>query len=105
MRTVLYSHEPWAGGGGLGLMSGTDIPIESRALAVAHAWAALTAQGGPGLTPQEALVNLRARAGQELDPVVVAAAVKIVHDEIIGLGPVNVQPAPAVMAAGRVGLG
>jgi HD-GYP domain-containing protein (c-di-GMP phosphodiesterase class II) len=99
MRTVLYSHERWAGGGGLGLVCGGDIPIESRALAVAHAWAVLTAQGGPGLTPQEALVNLRARAGQELDPVVVAAAVKIVHDEIIELGPADAQPAPAVIAS------
>ena len=38
----------------------------------------MTAQGGPGLTPKEALVNLRMRAGQELDPVVVAAAVRTV---------------------------
>ena len=68
-------------------------------LAVAHAWAALTAQGGTGLTPQEALVNLRARAGQELDPVVVAAAVKTVDDEIIELGPADAQPAPAAIAA------
>jgi hypothetical protein len=44
-------------------------------------------------------VNLRARAGQELDPVVVAAAVKIVHDEIIELGPADAQPAPAVIAS------
>ena len=68
MQTVLYSHEHWTGTGGLGLCRGEDIPVESRVLAVAHAWAALTAQGGPGLTPREALVNLRVRAGQELDP-------------------------------------
>ncbi|MGH2978466.1 MAG: HD domain-containing phosphohydrolase, partial [Solirubrobacterales bacterium] len=97
MQTVLFSHERWAGGG-LGLLSGAAMPIESRVLAVAHAWATLTAQGGPGLTPQEALVNLRARAGQELDPVVVAAAVKTVHDEIIELGPAGAQPAPVVPA-------
>jgi hypothetical protein len=99
MQTVLYSHEHWSGPGGLGLVSGEDIPIESRVLAVAHAWAALTAQGGPGLTPREALVNLRVRAGQELDPVVVAAAVRTVHDEIIELGPASAQPAPTVIAA------
>ena len=68
-------------------------------LAVAYAWAALTARGGPGLTPEEALVNLRVLAGQELDPVVVAAAVKTVHDEIIELGSATAQPAPAVIAA------
>ena len=99
MRTVLYSHEHWAGPGGLGLAAGDDIPIESRVLAVAHTWAGLTAQGGPGLTPKEALVNLRMRAGQELDPVVVAAAVRTVHDEIIELGSANPQPAPTVIAA------
>ena len=99
MQTVLYSHEHWSGPGGLGLVSGEDIPIESRVLAVGHAWAALTSQGGPGLTPKEALVNLRIRAGQELDPVVVAAAVKTVHAEIIELGPADAQPAPTVIAA------
>jgi hypothetical protein len=99
MQTVLYSHEGWSGGGRLGLVTGDDIPVESRVLAVAHEWAALTAQGGPGLTPEEALVNLRARAGQELDPVVVAAAVRIVHDEIIELGRAEDQAAPATIAA------
>lgn len=99
MQTVLYSHERWAGGGRLGLPSGNRIPIESRVLAVAHAWATLTAQGGPRVTPREALVNLRVRAGQELDPVVVAAAVRIVDDEIIELGSADAQPAPAAMAA------
>jgi hypothetical protein len=99
MRTVLYSHESWSGGGRLGLVSGDRIPIESRVLAVAHAWAALTARGTPGLTPQEALVNLRAHAGEELDPVVVAAAVKTVHKELIDLGSAEEQPAPTVIAA------
>ena len=98
MQTVLYSRECWNGGGRLGVLSGSQIPIESRVLAVAHSWATLTAQGGPGLTPPEALVNLRVRAGQELDPVVVAAAVKIVDDEIIELGSAAAQPAPAAMA-------
>jgi len=98
MRTVLYSHECWAGGGRLGLVSGDRIPIESRVLAVAHTWAVLTAQGGPGLTPKEALVNLRARAGQELDPVVVAAAVNTVHKEIIEVGAAEAHPAPAIVA-------
>ena len=41
MRTVLYPHECWAGGGRLGLVAGDRIPIESRVLAVAHTWAGL----------------------------------------------------------------
>ena len=99
MRTVLYSHESWAGGGCLGLLSGDRIPVESRVLAVAHAWAALTARGTAGLTPQEALVNLRAHAGRELDPVVVAAAVKTVHKELIELGAGDEHATPTVIAA------
>jgi hypothetical protein len=99
MRTVLYSHEHWSGAGGLGLVSGTDIPIESRVLAVARAWAGLTAQGGAGLRPEEALVNLRAQAGDELDPTVVAAAVKAVEDEIIEAREPEQQPVPS---AGKV---
>jgi hypothetical protein len=99
MQTVLYSRECFGGGGRLGLLSGNQIPIESRVLAVARAWASLTAQGGPRITPREALVNLRVRAGQELDPVVVAAAVRIVDDEIIELGSADAQPAPTAIAA------
>ena len=99
MQTVLYSHESWGGGGRLGLLSGNAIPIESRVLAVAHAWAALTASDSPRLTPQEALVNLRVRAGTELDPVVVAAAVRIVDSEIIELGRADARPTPAALAA------
>ena len=68
-------------------------------LAVAHAWATLTAHPGPRITPREALVNLRVRAGQELDPMVVAAAIRIVEDEIIELGSPDDQPAPSAMAA------
>jgi hypothetical protein len=93
MRTVLYSHEHWSGSGGLGLVSGSAIPIESRVLAVARAWAGLTAQGGPGLRPDEALVNLRVHAGQDLDPMVVAAAVKAVQDEVIEVGPAGTRAA------------
>ena len=44
-------------------------------------------------------MNLRARAGQELDPVVVAAAVKTVDEEIIELGAAEAQPAPAIVAS------
>ena len=46
-------------------------------------------------------MNLRVRAGQELDPVVVAAAVRTVDDEIIELGSADAQPAPAAMAPSR----
>ena len=98
MQTVLFSHEHWDGDGRLGL-AGDRIPIESRVLAVAHAWAALTARGTALLAPAEALVNLRARAGQDLDPTVVAAAVKSVADEVIELGTAGERPPPETAIA------
>jgi hypothetical protein len=99
MQTVLFSHEHWDGDGRLGLVAGDRIPIESRVLAVAHAWATLTARGTARLAPAEALVNLRARAGQDLDPTVVAAAVKIVADEVIELGTAGERPPPETAIA------
>ena len=99
MRTVLFSHERWDGDGRLGLVAGERIPIESRVLAVARAWAALTAGGTARLTPAEALVNLRARAGEDLDPTVVAAAVKIVAEEVIDLGTADTRPPPETAIA------
>lgn len=100
MQTVLYSHERWDGEGRLGLVAGERIPIESRVLAGAHAWAALTARDTARLAPAEALVNLRARAGEDLDPTVVAAAVKIVADEVIDLGAADSPlPPKTAMAA------
>jgi HD-GYP domain-containing protein (c-di-GMP phosphodiesterase class II) len=105
MRTVLYSHEHWSGKGGLGLVSGAGIPLESRVLAVARVWATLTAQGGAGLRPDEALINLRSRAGQDLDPMIVAAAVKAVQDEIIELGPSNERPVSTAVSESRTLLG
>ena len=100
MQTVLFSYERWDGDGRLGLAAGEHIPIESRVLAVAHAWATFTARGTARLAPAEALVHLRARAGQDLDPTVVAAAVKIVADEVIEFGPaVQRQPPRRAVAA------
>ena len=98
MRTVLYSRARWEYEEP-GLMSGERIPVESRVLAVARTWAEVTARGTALLEPRAALVHLRARAGEELDPTVVAAAVKIVDDEIIDLGATGVRPAEPAIAA------
>jgi hypothetical protein len=82
MQAVLHHRERWDGedGGSPGLASGGAIPLESRVLAVAHAWSGLTAEGTRGLTPEQALHDLKARAGTDFDPRVVAAAVKAVSD-------------------------
>ena len=102
MQTVLFSYERWDGDGRLGLAAGERIPIESRVLAVAHAWATFTARGTARLAPAEALVHRRARAGQDLDPTVVAAAVKMVADEVIACGRAGQrQPPQRAVAASR----
>ena len=100
MQTVLYSRECFAGGGRPGpAVRQPDSDREPRAGGRACMGDADRARGAAASRRREALVNLRARAGQELDPVVVAAAVRIVEDEIIELGSADAQPAPAAMAA------
>ena len=82
MRTVLYCRERWDGAdGALDALTGDEIPLESRVLAVANAWSALTAKGTRELAPEQALRDIQARAGSELDPTVVAAALGVMADE------------------------
>lgn len=84
MHAVLYRYERWDGDGGSpGVLFGEEIPFESRVLAVADAWSALTASGTEELSPEKALYALKARAGTELDPHVVAAAVKVVEEQTL----------------------
>ena len=84
MRAVLYCRERWDDEGGFpGVVTGEDIPLESRILAVAEAWSALTAKGTRELTPGQALAGLRADAGGEFDPRVAAAAIKVVEEDVL----------------------
>ena len=98
MQLVLYSNERWDGrtGGFPGVLSGGGIPIESRILAVARTWADLTAKGTQEMSPEQAAHALRAAAGAELDPVVVAAAQKILEDELV---PASLQQRTALSRA------
>ena len=84
MQTVLYCHEHWDGEGGFpGVLQGDAIPIESRVLAVAEQLGSLTASGTRGLSPDQAISVLVPRAGTELDPRVVAAARRVVEQDIL----------------------
>jgi hypothetical protein len=84
MQTVLYCHERWDGKGGFpGVLSGEAIPLESRVIAVAERLAALTAKGTRGLSPDHAVSLLVARAGTDFDPRVVAAARRVVDEDIM----------------------
>jgi HD-GYP domain-containing protein (c-di-GMP phosphodiesterase class II) len=60
-------------------LRGSDIPLESQIVAVADAYVAMTSDHGPGdaLDPDAALAELRANAGTQFYPEVVAAFVEL----------------------------
>jgi hypothetical protein len=93
-EAVLYHREHWDGPNGFpGAVGGEMIPLASRVLAVAVAWARLTAAGSPGLSHTQALTQLESRAGLHFDPNVVAAVARIIADERLGLaGETAYQP-------------
>jgi HD domain-containing protein len=76
-EAILFRPEHWDGGGFPGAIGGEMIPLTSRILAVADAWAGLTAKDSPGLSHYQALNQLEARAGLHFDPRVVRAAIEV----------------------------
>jgi hypothetical protein len=110
VEAVLYHREHWDGKGGKpGAFGGELIPLTSRVLAVADAWAGLTSKDSPQLSHSQALHQLESRAGMHFDPAVVAAAFQVVEDERLGFpGRVACQPklhrVPLPRFAGRVGV-
>jgi hypothetical protein len=94
VEAVLFHREHWDGEGGTpGSVGGEMIPLSSRILAVADAWAGLTAKESPRLSHAQALNQLDARAGMHFDPVIVAAAAEVVAEEQLGApGEVAYQP-------------
>ena len=111
VEAVLYHREHWDGHAGTpGAIGGEMIPIASRILAVADAWSGLTAKSSPGLSHEQALTQLEARAGMHFDPTVVEAARTVVTQQRFGISPQEVayQPRihhlPATRLAQKIGL-
>jgi hypothetical protein len=110
VEAVLYYREHWDGQGGKpGAFGGELIPLSSRILAVADAWAGLTSKDSPQLSHSQALHQLESRAGMHFDPAIVAAAAQVVEDERLGFpGRVAYQPKlhrlPLPRIAGRIGV-
>jgi diguanylate cyclase (GGDEF)-like protein len=74
---VAHHHERWDGQGYPDKLSGEDIPVPSRIIAVAEAYDAMTsirAYGGIPRTRSEAMRELARCSGHEFDPRVVATA-------------------------------
>jgi HD-GYP domain-containing protein (c-di-GMP phosphodiesterase class II) len=72
---VRASHERWDGAGYPDGLAGEAIPLGARVVAVADAYAAMTA-GRPyraARSPEQALAELRAGAGSQFDAAVVEA--------------------------------
>lgn len=78
---ALHAHERWSGGGWPAGLPAEAIPLGSRILAVAGAWARLTAAGTPELSQADAILALAAQSGHAFDPAVVDAAARVVADE------------------------
>lgn len=79
---IRFHHERYDGRGYPNGLGGADIPLESRIVAACDAWVALTSERGyrPALTEQQALLVLRAGAGTQWDPEVVATVMELVRD-------------------------
>lgn len=80
---IFHHHERFDGTGYLEGLTGEDIPLGARILAVADAFEAITAHRPhrPARSPKEALAELRAGAGTQFDPRLVEAFAKLVERE------------------------
>src|SRR6202020_2684917 len=74
-RLVRSSHERYDGGGYPDRLRGTDIPLGARVIFVCDAFDAMTSERtySGAIAPAQALAELRACAGTQFDPAVVAA--------------------------------
>lgn len=72
---VLHHHEWWDGSGYPSGLTGIEIPVESRIVAIADAFDAMTAGGAgrPPIRTEDALAELRRSSGTQFDPLLVDA--------------------------------
>jgi len=80
MSAAWMMSERWDGSGPA-QVEGIAIPHAARVASVAQAWSALTADGGPGLSHEQALAELRAQSGARLDPAIVDTMAEVIELE------------------------
>jgi len=79
---VLHHHESWDGTGYPNQLAGESIPLAARILAVADAWDAMTSNRSyrAGMSSSRAKSILQEGAGQQWDPLCVAAFLRCIDD-------------------------
>ena len=82
-RLVRSSHERWDGGGYPDGLSGEEIPLGARVVAVCDAFHAMTTERPyrQSVSEDEAMLELRQCAGTQFDPMVVEAFCKVITRE------------------------
>jgi HD-GYP domain-containing protein (c-di-GMP phosphodiesterase class II) len=85
-EVVRHHHERYDGNGYPDGIKGEEIPLESRIIAVADTYDAITSDRSyrKGRTHDEALEELRRVAGSQLDPELVEVFCKVVTSELVG---------------------
>ena len=75
VTVVLHHHEHWDGSGYPSGLKEIEIPVESRIIAIADAFDAMTAgsPGRPSIRTEDALAELRRCSGTQFDPLLVDA--------------------------------
>ncbi|MDP9069583.1 MAG: HD-GYP domain-containing protein [Actinomycetota bacterium] len=75
VTVVLHHHEHWDGSGYPSGLKEIEIPLESRIIAIADAFDAMTSNGAGGseLRTEDALAELRRSSGHQFDPLLVDA--------------------------------
>ena len=85
---VLSHHERWDGAGYPRGLRGEEIPLPARLISVADAYDVLTARDSyrQPIPPEQAVAELRACAGSQLDPRVVEALATVLASESLSFG-------------------
>lgn len=83
LPAVLHHHERFDGTGYPYGLSGKDIPLEARIIAVVDAYQSMTSARPhrPPMTPGEAQMELTKLAGKQFDPEIVEAFIKVINDK------------------------
>lgn len=103
---IRFHHERWDGRGYLLGMTGEEIPLVARILAVADAFSAITTTRPyrKGLAIDEALKRIEDAAGTQLDPALVQAFIVGFRSEVdvsLPTVPAQFDSAPALTIPGR----